>query len=87
MNGKLVADATSLESNRTLRYIADGTKVKTSRKVEQLYLIALSRKPRPEELERLVPYVESGGPTGDSRKALADIFWALLNSSEFALNH
>jgi hypothetical protein len=87
MNGKLVADATSLENNRQLRYIADGTKVKTSRKVEQLYLIALSRKPRPEELERLVPYVEAGGPTGDSRKALADIFWALLNSSEFALNH
>jgi hypothetical protein len=87
MNGKLVADATSLDGNKNLRYIADGANVKTSRKIEQLYLIALSRKPRPDELERLVPYVEEGGPTGDPRKALADIFWALLNSSEFALNH
>jgi hypothetical protein len=87
MNGKIVADATSLESNRQLRYIAEGVNVKTSRKVEQLYLIALSRKPRPDELERLVAYVDKGGPSGDQRKALADIFWALLNSSEFALNH
>ncbi len=26
-------------------------------------------------------------PSGDSRKALADVFWALLNSSEFIFNH
>ena len=87
MNGKLVASATSLDENRQLRHIADDHKSKTSRKVTQLYLIVLSRKPRPDELERLVPYVESGGPSGDSRQAVADIFWALLNSSEFALNH
>jgi hypothetical protein len=34
-----------------------------------------------------VPYVDKGGPSGDSRKALADVYWALLNSSEFILNH
>jgi hypothetical protein len=87
MNGKVVSDATSLESNKTLRYLAEGQSVKTSRRVEQLYLIALSRKPRPDEMERLVAYIDRGGPSGDQRKALADILWALLNSSEFALNH
>jgi hypothetical protein len=87
MNGKVVSDATSLEQNKQLKYIAEGEKVKTSRKVEQLYLIALSRKPRVDEMCRLVDYVDRGGPTGDTRRALADVFWALLNSSEFALNH
>ncbi len=87
MNGKVVADATSLEHNRQLEYIARSETVKTPRKVEQLYLIALSRKPRPDEKTRLAAYVDQGGPTGDSRRALADVFWALLNSSEFALNH
>jgi hypothetical protein len=29
----------------------------------------------------------SGGPSGDERRALADVFWVLLNSSEFILNH
>ena len=35
----------------------------------------------------LVPYIEKGGPSGDPKKALADVFWALLNSSEFIFNH
>ena len=28
-----------------------------------------------------------GGAAGDKKKALSDVFWALLNSSEFILNH
>jgi hypothetical protein len=35
----------------------------------------------------LVPYVKSGGPAQSPRKALADVLWALLNSSEFLFNH
>ena len=52
---------------------------------------------RPAELARLSKYVDgrgSAGPTGneaESRRrydeALADVFWALLNSNEFKLNH
>ena len=42
---------------------------------------------RDDEAERLVAYVKKGGPDGDERKALADVFWALLNSSEFIFNH
>ena len=36
---------------------------------------------------KLVAYVEKGGPSGDPGLALADVFWALLNSSEFVFNH
>jgi len=35
----------------------------------------------------MVEYIESGGPATDSTKALADVFWALLNSGEFLFNH
>jgi hypothetical protein len=43
--------------------------------------------PTPEESERLVRYVDSGGPRHEQKAALADLFWALLNSAEFFLNH
>src|SRR5262249_4936984 len=86
MNGKFIADATSLERNKTLNTIATAP-TSVERRVETLYLVALSRPPRPDEMARVVRYVNSGGPTGDSRRALADVFWALLNSAEFMLNH
>jgi hypothetical protein len=87
MNGNVVSDAVSLDYNKNLAIIAEATSVRTSRRIEQLFLITLSRKARPEELARLIPYVDKGGPTGDSRQALCDVFWALLNSSEFSVNH
>jgi hypothetical protein len=87
MNGKVTADACNPEHNKNLRVLADAQSVPVPRRVEQLFLIVLSRKPRPEERERFVAYVEKGGPDGDQRHALADVFWALLNSAEFATNH
>jgi hypothetical protein len=86
MNNEFIADRTSLEHNKSLAVIAQQA-TSTSRKIESLYLLVLSRKPRAAELERLVKYVDEGGPTHDSKKALTDIFWVLLNSSEFILNH
>jgi hypothetical protein len=87
MNGQFVAEATSLELNKNLAIIAEARTVRTSRRVEQLYLITLGRKPKPDESARLVKYVDRGGPSGDQRLALCDVFWALLNSSEFSVNH
>jgi hypothetical protein len=52
--------------------------------VQQLYLATLSRRPTAAETQRLSAYVEK---TRDHHKAYSDILWALLNSSEFALNH
>jgi hypothetical protein len=87
MNGKFLADATSLERNKTLATVAESSGTSTARRIETLYLVALCRKPRPDEAARLLKYVNSGGPSGDPKKALADIFWALLNSGEFMFNH
>ena len=59
------------------------------RSVSDLYqsLAALSRPMRGSEAARLIPYVSGGGPSRNPKKALADVFWVLLNSSEFILNH
>jgi hypothetical protein len=86
MNNEFIVARTSLENNRTLATLAE-QRTSTARKLESLYLVVLSRKPRPEETARLVKYVDNGGPSGNSRKALADVFWVLLNSPEFMLNH
>jgi len=87
MNGKFVADATSLQRSETLAAIIDSPFMDTRQKLDTLYLSALSRPMRGSEAARLIPYVKSGGPSRDSNKALSDVFWVLLNSSEFILNH
>ncbi|MGL4551444.1 MAG: DUF1549 and DUF1553 domain-containing protein [Gemmataceae bacterium] len=87
MNGRFVADATSLERSETLLAVIDSPFLDTKQKLDTLYLAALSRPMRDAEMSRLVPYVTAGGPSRDGKKALADVFWVLLNSSEFILNH
>jgi hypothetical protein len=95
MNGKFVADADTVDLTNekafgTLTGIFDApypSLATTKGKLDYLFLATLARKMRPEEESRLVRYVEKGGPSGDKKKALADVFWALLNSSEFILNH
>jgi len=85
MNGKFLADRVKLENNEALRTVATAP-ISTARRVETLYLMVLSRLPRPEETSRLVSFIDAGGGSGDSRQAVADVDWALLNSSEFMLN-
>jgi hypothetical protein len=87
MNGRVVADVTSLERSNTLAAVADAPFLSNAEKVEALFLATLSRLPRRDEAERLTSYVNNGGTSNDSRAALADVFWVLLNSSEFQLNH
>ncbi|MFO0846671.1 MAG: DUF1549 and DUF1553 domain-containing protein [Gemmataceae bacterium] len=87
MNGRFVSDATSLERSETLAAVIDLPFLSTREKLDALFMAALSRPMRGSEVGRFVPYVEGGGPSRDGKRALADVFWVLLNSSEFILNH
>jgi hypothetical protein len=87
MNGKMVESATTLSESKTLGAIAGAPYLSTAEKIEWLFLAALGRPPRAEESERFVKYVEKGGPSGDPQRALADVFWVLLNSGDFLFNH
>lgn len=85
MNGPLLEE--SLPESTTLATVQANDRSPAARNVTELYLAVLSRRPVPDERERLRKYVEGGGPTKDRKAALADVFWALLNSAEFASNH
>lgn len=87
MNGQFIADATDVADSQTLTAVSDAPFLDTPEKIEALYLSTLTRKPGARELSRFTAYVDEGGATGDAHAALADVFWALLNSSEFLLNH
>lgn len=87
MNSQFIAQATDQETSSTLAAVLDIPWLSTPERIETLYLATVSRPPRAEELSRLVKYVESGGPKNDQAQALGDVFWVLLNSSEFLLNH
>ncbi len=87
MNGRFIADATSLDRSETLAALLDAPFLDTRQRLDALYLAALARPMRQTEAQRLTSYIDRGGPSGDQRRAFADVFWALLNSSEFMLNH
>ena len=87
MNGEVTSGATSLETGDTLAAIAEAPYLDTAGRIEALYLASLTRRPRPEELTLLVPYVNRGDSPGKRTEALADVFWAILNSPEFMFNH
>jgi hypothetical protein len=95
MNGKVITDATSLENSETLSALLDAPFLTTGQRVEALYLATLARQPSSKELERSVRFVDEatkGIADAEARRAayndaVADVFWALLNTSEFSLNH
>jgi len=53
------------------------------RLVEELYLITVGRRPTAVELERVLKQFTETPP----EEVLPDLFWALLNTKEFAFNH
>lgn len=87
MNGEFVETATSLDRSTTLAAVLESPFLDTKARVQTLYLAALAREPDAHELTHMVRYVESGGTKNDPKTAIGDVFWALLNSSEFILNH
>src|SRR5207244_11630364 len=84
MNGEFVAGATSLSKSRTLAALLDSPFLDTAGRVQALYLATLSRRPRPNALKRIVRFIDKAG---GEPEAFADIFWVLLKSAEFKLNH
>jgi hypothetical protein len=87
MNGRFMGHATSVRGGGTLAVVACTAGDDPARGVETLFLAALSRRPSLEERDSLVGYVRDGGAGRDPDAAWADVFWALLNSPEFAVNH
>lgn len=87
MNGRFVTEVTSLEKGEVLVAIAEMPGWDTNQRLSALFLSAFARQPTAEELEKFASYVDRGGANNDKKRALADVFWVLLNSPEFLFNH
>lgn len=92
MNGQLIQQAVSVEQGSFLRGAIDRALKKRSKTVEMdilnsLYLATVSRPPTPIEKAKAAQLIELGWRRQKPEEAFQDIFWALLNSSEFVINH
>ncbi|QJX00983.1 DUF1549 and DUF1553 domain-containing protein [Frigoriglobus tundricola] len=86
MNSRFLNQVTSAEGSPTLVAVCETPGLPTPERIEALYLAALSRKPTTKELDRMTRFVADAGSDRTAER-LADVFWVLLNSAEFRLNH
>ena len=84
MNGRLTADLSDPAKNPTLGGVTGAPFLDTAGKVETLFLAVLGRKPTAKESATMTDYV---GKATDADRALGDVFWALVNTTEFNTNH
>ncbi|OYV92303.1 MAG: hypothetical protein B7Z73_05070, partial [Planctomycetia bacterium 21-64-5] len=81
MNGELTRRATRGETGSFLSQLSP----KAERALNELYLAALARRPSRGEVQVANNLLTA--QSGNTTTALEDIWWALLNSNEFILNH
>ena len=82
-----VAGATWIESCDTIAAVSEAPYLDTAGRIEELYLAALTRRPRAEESASFVGSVEKARTPEGRSKALADVFRALLDGPEFKQYH
>lgn len=83
-NGDLVKKATSSEKGSFLSDLAS-SELNNTQKINHLFEAAFARKPSMNEVK--VANQLLAARKGDLTAALQDIWWAVLNSNEFILNH
>lgn len=83
-NGDLIKQATNIEKGSFLGKVA-ASPMKPADKISFLFISALGRKPNAVELRVADQLVAAR--KGDTAAALQDMWWAVLNSNEFIMNH
>ncbi|MGE5192517.1 MAG: DUF1549 domain-containing protein [Deltaproteobacteria bacterium] len=83
MNGDLIRNALS-DAKGTLLYDVLNDKGGPTEKIKRLYQATLSRVPSPREIKTAERVMHSAT---SPLEAFQDLYWALLNSNEFIMNH
>ncbi len=87
MNGPLVQNAVSAEKGSYLNDVLNNPAYKKEpERIRALYLAALGRTPSNTEIKNLTEIVTKFNYP-DKLTAYQDLYWALLNSNEFIVNH
>lgn len=84
-NGELIQQAIGDGTGSLLYQLGWDAKLSDQQKIEQLYWTALSRRPTRAEMGLAQQVWRSHG--GDTMAAMQDIYWAMLNTNEFILQH
>ncbi|TWU01658.1 DUF1549 and DUF1553 domain-containing protein [Neorhodopirellula pilleata] len=86
MNGSLIAQATGEGSSGLIESL-DAPFFTDAQRIDVLFMATLSRPARPDEMKLVAEFLPAGATASQRRSGLADLLWALINSSEFTLNH
>ncbi|MBL9124703.1 MAG: DUF1553 domain-containing protein, partial [Planctomycetaceae bacterium] len=86
MNGKLIDEATDAGRSGILGAL-NAPFLSDEQRVELLCLATLARTPTDDERGKFEAYLARSTDEAGRRKALGDILWALVNSTEFFFNH
>lgn len=84
LNSKEVQAKLADDKGRAAALAADTART-PAEKIEELYLLAMARKPTAEETQTAVAYLEK--KQANLRAAYEDLIWAVINSKEFLFNH
>ena len=85
MNSRFTRRVVSSEQEGRLKDLIAMKELPFAEKIDHLFLAALSRKPTPQEQQAIAKIMASA--KDNEAAALEDVWWALLNSNEFVLDH
>ncbi len=81
-NSEEIENKIAAGNGRVARLVREKKPIRDA--IEELYLAAYARYPRPEELNRTLGHVEG---QANRQQALEDVLWAIINTKEFMFNH
>lgn len=91
MNGSFVGAATNPTRSELLSAVLEAPFFDEKSRIEAIYLATFSRMPTEKEMEKAQSFIGQTGSGDDAKKvhneAIADVFWSLINSTEFVFNH
>lgn len=87
LNGPLIARVTDVQKCDLLAGLNDGPFFDDDDRIEILYLATVTRHPTEAEHRRARDFLKRRRQANSHGQELGDLLWALLNSSEFLLNH
>jgi hypothetical protein len=86
MNGRVATGVSNTDASNLLGAIV-APYMSDDERVESLFLSTVSRMPEDDERQAFVAVLADCKTDEDRNRALSDVLWALLNSTEFAFNH